>query len=99
MENTIHSSSTDPYFQSLSTFSSVKLSLKNTKRLNLHLHLSHRASFSRTFFPFKFFPAGSSQLAAFLFLCLMNINPKDLITVSFTLFAIIDIIGSVPLLI
>ena len=29
----------------------------------------------------------------------MNIDPKDLLTVTFTLFAIIDIVGSVPILI
>jgi multiple antibiotic resistance protein len=29
----------------------------------------------------------------------MNIDPKDLLTVTFTLFAIIDIVGSVPVLI
>jgi multiple antibiotic resistance protein len=29
----------------------------------------------------------------------MHINPKDLLTVTFTLFAIIDIIGSIPILI
>ncbi len=29
----------------------------------------------------------------------MDINPKDLLTVTFTLFAIIDIVGSVPILI
>ena len=29
----------------------------------------------------------------------MNIDPKALLTVTFTLFAIIDIIGSVPILI
>jgi multiple antibiotic resistance protein len=29
----------------------------------------------------------------------MNIDPKALLTVTFTLFAIIDIVGSVPILI